>query len=68
MEITIYSIVLLAFCILDIRAMVKAKQKKELFSYLSLTLIALTIGLLYLSNPYRNSISYYVLKLLGIEG
>ena len=68
MELAFFLIILTALCIFDIRAMIKANKKKELFSYICLTVLTLIVSMIFLINPYRDSISYLAIKLFRIEG
>ncbi len=67
-ELAAFIILLAVLCIFDIRSMIIANKKKVLLPYLSLTAVTLIISIIYLINPYRESISYFLIKLLGLEG
>ncbi len=66
MEITVFLSVLFAFSFFDIRAMAKAKLKKEILSYLVLSAIAGSLGFVYFTNPFRDSLANIILDIFGI--
>lgn len=65
-ELAIFIGVLIAFSIFDIRVMSKANLKKEILPYLVLSLIACSVGLIYFTNPFRDSIANMILSLFNI--
>lgn len=67
-ESIIYFILLLMFCIFDIREMVKKKYKKEIVPYLFFVIIAGCVGLIYFKNPYGNSMSHILIRIFNVKG
>ena len=67
-ESIIYFILLLMFCILDIREMVKKKFKKEIVPYLLFVIIAGCVGFMYFKSPYGNSISHVIIRIFNVQG
>lgn len=57
-------IFLLALSIFEIHSL--CDNKRDAAVYIVLVIICYILGMLYISNPYGNSISYYILKYLNI--
>lgn len=51
----------------EVWVMVKKKQMKEIIAFLIITVLCLSLGFFYLSNPYRESLAMKMLKLIGKE-
>lgn len=68
MEAAVFFLLLIIFLFWDIRAMIREKLKKEMVPYLVFMFITIIVGIIYFSNPYGNSIVYYVLKIFSMEG
>jgi|GEM_PF-5535575 len=52
----------------DIISMRKARLKKEIVPYLVLTALTAAFAIAYLSAPARASLTYSIVKLLGLKG
>lgn len=52
----------------DLRSMLRSELRKELIPYCILMLAAGAAGLFYLSDPYRQSIAYWIFNLFNING
>lgn len=68
LQLFLFFVILLLAGIMDLRSMMKADLKKELVPYCVLMLAAGAMGLFYLSNPYRQSIAYWIFQILRMEG
>lgn len=55
-------ILLSTFEIIQLR---KNKQRKEMVIFVCFAAVAFAFGIFYISNPYRNSLAYYVLAFFG---
>lgn len=65
-ELVVFLLILIAFGFFDIRAMVKGKLKKEVLPYLMFSVLAAGLGIIYFSNPFRDSISKAILDIFHI--
>lgn len=63
----LFTIFIFILSIFAIKKMLKNGLKKELTVFIFLTLLTLTLGYYYISNPYRRSISNIILTFFGIE-
>ena len=63
----IFLLFILVLSIFEIKTMLKNNNKKDIIVYCLLAIIAITLGLYYISNPYRNSLSKNILELFGIN-
>ena len=63
----LFIIFIFILSIFEIKKMLKNGLKKELTVFIFLTLLTLTLGYYYISNPYRRSISNIILTFFGIE-
>lgn len=68
LQLFLFFVVLFMVGVADIRSILKSDLKKELIPYSILMLAAGVVGLFYLSNPYRQSIAYWLLKLVNAGG
>ncbi len=68
MELKVFLLILIIFGIVEIRAMKKAKLKKEIVTYLIFMTLAGALGIYYLSDPYQKSFSYLIIKLFNLKG
>jgi hypothetical protein len=68
LQLFLFFAVLLFMGAADIWSMLKSELRKELVPYCILMLAAGAAGLFYLSNPYRQSIAYWIFNLLNING
>lgn len=57
----LFIIFIFILSIFEIKKMLKNGLKKELTVFIFLTLLTLTLGYYYISNPYRRSISNIIL-------
>jgi len=65
MELLLFLLFLVVSFILEIRAIVKSKQKKEIVPYIVLMALVGMFGILYFSNPDSVSVAAAILKLIG---
>jgi len=65
-ELAAFFIIALVLCVIDIRAMLQDKLKKEIVPYGFLMLLAGLVGALFFTEPFRKSIVYLMMKTLGI--
>ena len=68
MELAVFLLILIIFGIVEIRAMKKAKLKKEIVPYLIFMVLAGALGVFYLTNPSQKSFSYLIIKLFNLKG
>lgn len=61
------TILIFAVSIFEIRAMKRRKQNKEIVVFIVLAALSLSLGYLYLSNPYGESLAQRILKVIGKE-
>ena len=65
----IYLILVIAILgIKDIKYLLSKNIKRDLYVYIALMLLDIALGILYYSNPERDSFSKIVLSLIGKEG
>ncbi len=62
-----FIVLVLLVSVLELIYMKKRKEKKEIVVYLLFATMTLALGIFYLSNPYRNSLVYFMLKMLGLK-
>jgi len=63
-----YLLVLTAGILIDVKDLMKSDKKQDLILYILLVIIAIGLGIYYYSEPTRQGISEYVIKLLNMEG
>ncbi len=63
----IFILILIIYDIYYIVKNVKEKKKTLIAIYISMVILALTLGVYYYINEYGNSLGYYVLKFLNIN-
>jgi len=68
LELAVFLLILIIFGIVEIRAMKKAKLKKEIVPYLIFMVLAGALGVFYLTNPSQKSFSYLIIKLFNLKG
>ena len=68
MELAVFLLILIILGIVEIRAMKKAKLKKEIVPYLIFMVLAGALGVFYLTNPSQKSFSYLIIKLFNLKG
>lgn len=66
-DLFIYLAVIIIFTVADIKSMKKAGLKKEIKIYYLLALAAGTMGILYYTEPFQDSISEMLMDLLKIH-
>ena len=55
---------LAAVCLTDIPALLKAKSKPDLIFFITVAIILIVLGILFLSTVYKLSISQFLMKLI----
>lgn len=68
MELAVFLLIMIIFGIVEIRAMKKAKLKKEIVPYLIFMVLAGAFGVMYLTDPSQKSFSYLIIKLFNLKG
>lgn len=68
LQLFLFFAILLFVGAVDLRSMLRSELRKELIPYCILMLAAGAAGLFYLSDPYRQSIAYWIFNLLNING
>ena len=68
MELKVFLLILLISGIVEVRAMKKAKLKKEIVPYLIFMVLTGVLGVYYLSDPSQKSLSYLIIKLFNLKG
>ena len=68
MQLIVFLFLFFALFLYDIRDMRKNERKKELVPYVVVSALTLVLGIVFLTNPYQNSISYYLVKLFNGGG
>ena len=68
MELVVFLLILIIFGIVEIRAMKKAKLKKEIVPYLIFMVLAGALSIFYFTDPSRDSFSYLIIKLFNLKG
>ena len=63
MHMTLFLLLFAVFFLGDVYAMKKNNHKNALLPYIIMSAFALTVGIIYLANPYQNTIAYYLLRL-----
>lgn len=63
-----YIIVILAVIIFDIVYQKNIKNKKDIIFYIICIAIAISLAAYYYSDPFRNGIAEYILKVFNLEG
>ena len=53
--------------VIEIGMMIKKKQKKEIFVFTALAAVAIALGVLHFTAPYKFSIASFVLNLMGMK-
>lgn len=64
---TIFILAVVVASVIEIRMLIKRKQKKEAFVFATLAAIAIVLGVLHFNSPYKISIANYVLNLMGLK-
>lgn len=67
-ELVIFILILVIMSIVDTRSMLKSKLKKEIVPYLILIIFSVGLGVFYLTDPSRDSLSYSIIKLFNLKG
>lgn len=62
-----FTILILILSVFEIKSMLKKGLKNELKVFILLTLVTLTLGYYYISNPYRKSFANIILTFFGIN-
>ncbi|BDR67557.1 hypothetical protein [Clostridium tetani] len=63
----LFTIFILILSIFEIKVMLKKDLKNELKVFILLTLTTLSLGYLYISNPYRRGFADIILTFFGIK-
>ncbi len=61
---TFFIILMLVVSIIEIHAMSKKKQVREIVVFIVIALLTISLGYVYFSNPYRESITQRILSIL----
>ena len=67
LELSVFLLAAIIFSVIDIKSMMKFSLKREIIPYLVLMLTSGSVGLLYLADPYRKSILYFILTIFNIR-
>ena len=68
MQVIVYLIIIVIVSILDIRSMLRLHIRKDMVPYLFCMMLAGLLGVIYLANPYRESIVGVILNVFHIQG
>lgn len=60
-------VIILIICFIDLRAMIKNKQKNDIVCFLIIALGSILYGYYYTNNVYTASLSGFFLRLLQIQ-
>jgi|LSQX01.1.fsa_nt_gb uncharacterized membrane protein HdeD (DUF308 family) len=58
-------ILIFIISILEIRCMVKKRQKRDMVLFIIISVLSVSLGCYYFSNPYRESFIQHILSVFG---
>jgi hypothetical protein len=67
LELFLFTAVFAAIGVFDVKRMLAAGQKRDVYAYLFISVIVLAVAAMYFPAPNRHDIVYYIMKLAKIK-
>lgn len=64
----LFYIFFIALTVIDLISLINKKNKRDIIVYVIFSLLVLAFAIFYYSDPYRNSLVYYLNKIFHFEG